>query len=297
MSHVLSRPSLASAAHLILCVLALSASMAGAAQSPERIPETPEQQIFNLYQRVTALEQQVATLRERLARAEAGDVKRERQIGDLTGRVVALERKDDRDTSLPTEAPRERATGTMAMAPFVILNEDGQPILEVRSGSAPALTLFGGNPHAKLVTVDDRGVSYFNKAGKAIGRLGIGEGQAGELLLGTQAGDVSASLFASSEGAGLHLRFGNGTPMANLNRHGLAFYDAKAGATAVIGLQKDGSGMLQLSNAAGKPSVEAGADPDGVGWVHAGPLYRCMAMAGPTVMAGGVPDCLRGKLK
>lgn len=51
------------------------------------------------------------------------------------------------------------------------------------------------------------------------------------------------------------------------------------------------SGLIQLFDANGTTMIEAGTNPDGVGTLHAGPMYKCVPISGVLPV---LPDCVVG---
>lgn len=179
-------------------------------------------------------------------------------------------------------------------APFIVTDDKGRAIFEVVSSDSGAeLRFFSNHPDFHNVTIDRRGISFTSgDSSQAVARLGPGDG-GGQLLLGGPSGNVSAGLFGFEGDASLQL-----VSIGSLSRRGLQLLNPKDGGTAaVFSTQTDGGGGFQLSDKSGTTVLQAGSDFDGKGYIYAGPIFRCMNMAGPTAMAGAVPDCIRGKLE
>jgi hypothetical protein len=243
---------------LATCVLAVIAGTSLAqAKPPPKKTPTQAQQIDALWRRIEQLEQTLNLVRQ--------------QTALLNGHDQALK------------------------APFIVTDDEGRAIFEVMSSdtSGAALHFFSNRPDFHNVTIDRRGISFtIGDSNQAVARLGPTD-SGGQLLLGGPSGNVSAGLFGYEGDASLQL-----ISIASLSRRGLQLLNPKDGGTAaVFGTQTDGGGGFQLSDKSGTPILEAGSDYDGKGFIHAGPIFRCMNMAGPTAMAGAVPDCIRGKLE
>ena len=146
-------------------------------------------------------------------------------------------------------------------------------------------------------------LSVMNSAGKPVaGLLGSGGG-GGTVAVAASSGATLAQMTVGTEGRGLVQvnSVNGGSPLAVLtqavDRAGglLQIYNEKT-PVANVTVGGTGAGYLQLSDASGNPTVEAGTLSDGNGTVRAGPTYQCLpvTLSGPISF---VPNCIMGGQK
>ena len=158
-----------------------------------------------------------------------------------------------------------------------------------------------GTPVGVMRAAGESGaLSVMNGAGKAVAGLLGGGAAGGTVAVATSAGATMARMTVTDDGRGLfqvQARNGGG-PIAvltqNVERAGglLQIYNSGA-SVANLTVGSAGAGYLQLSDASGNPTVEAGTLTDGNGTVRAGPNYQCLpvTLSGPISF---VPNCIMG---
>jgi hypothetical protein len=195
---------------------------------------------------LTALRQRVAALSEQLAttQREAGS-----RADALAQRIAALEASPRNPSAKPNQP------ATRVVAPFEVVDPAGKTILAVRA-SPRGLTLLDDQGRT-IVAASALASGGFVKALAADGTLqtimGVNGKFAGFVL---RDGDQSRGTLAIAE---------DGKPILNMSNDNHVVVVALTQAAS-------GGGYLQLGNAAGSSTVEAGTTADGVGLVRAYPL-------------------------
>jgi hypothetical protein len=291
----------------ILVLLALltctyvATTLAASAPTPTRIPGSPEEAMLNVYQRLTALEQQVKSLQQQLAAEQAKNVEQTArlkavmgEVAGVVGRVMGLEsRLENVENAAPGESPEPKQEMTSianrVVAPFEVVTKTGKPILLVTedSSSSKARITIGINADANTGQIMLR-----DKHGRrlaAMAELTIG---GGFVTLG-QSGDVVSLIGVDSDGqGGILLRNGKGTPLFEAGRGGARIYNNDEKIIAGLSVGPAGSGVLELMDATGEKRVEAGTTTEGLGIVRAGPAFKCGPS--PQAMGLGLADCILG---
>jgi hypothetical protein len=166
-----------------------------------------------------------------------------------------------------------------------------------------ALTIMNsaGTAVASMRAAGETGaLSVMNSAGKPVAGL-LGSGAGGGIVgVATSSGATLAQMSVSEDGRGLVQVYSpkSGSPLAVLtqaaDRAGglVQIYNEKT-SVANLTIGGAGAGYLQLADASGTPSVEAGTLADGNGTVRAGPTYQCLkaTLSGPI---STVPNCIMG---
>jgi hypothetical protein len=170
----------------------------------------------------------------------------------------------------------------------------GNKLLRLNAESGFTLYRTDGTASGKW---DAAGIAVLGDGGsKALARLGR-SAAGSNLLLGTASGKRLLAFSATEQGALIELNHLDSSVAGKWDSAGVFVHNSAGGRAVGLSSRPSGNGILQVNNAGGGVSVEAGTTDEGVGMVIAGPRYRCVAVAGPTAMVGAVPDCLKGKLK
>ncbi|HKS58056.1 MAG TPA: hypothetical protein VJS12_22355 [Steroidobacteraceae bacterium] len=292
---------------LTLLTCASTATTPLAAQptpAPTRIPGTPEEAMLGVYQRLTALEQQVKSLQQQVAAEKATNVEQAARIKaiigevmDLVGRVGSLESTRS-EMSPPTQSSESRqevpppaptSVVNRIVAPFEVVTKTGKPLLLVTedSSSSKARITIGINADANTGQITLR-----DKTGRrlvAMAELTIG---GGFVTLG-QGGDVLSLIGVDEDGqGGILLRNDKGTRVFEAGRGGARIYNTDEKIIAGLSVGPQGGGVLELMDPAGEKRVEAGTTTEGLGIVRAGPAFKCGPS--PQVMGLGLADCIMG---
>ena len=139
-------------------------------------------------------------------------------------------------------------------------------------------------------------VSVRNSQKTAVAGLATTGGGAGVVIVANGAGATLAHMGTTSDGRGeIKVLDAGGAVLAAMakspdsNGGAIEVYNGKA-AVAHIRSGASGGGYIQLTDGGGRPAVEAGVGPSGVGVVRAGPNYKC----GSNYLGLKVPDCIVG---
>ena len=166
-----------------------------------------------------------------------------------------------------------------------------------------ALTIMNsaGTPVAVVRAAEEAGaLSVRNSTGKAVAGLLGGGASGGTVAVATSNGATMAQMSVSDDGRGLFQVFARtgGRPIAVMTQAvehvgGLLQISNSGNVVANLTVGGQGAGYLQLTDASGNPTVEAGTLPDGNGTVRAGPTYQCLpvTLSGPISF---VPNCIMG---
>lgn len=292
---------------LILLTCAPAAATLAAAQptpTPTRIPGTPEEAMLGVYQRLTALEQQVKSLQQQLAAERATNVEQAARIKaiigevmDLVGRVGSLESSrsemlaptQSSEPKQETPPPAPTSVANRIVAPFEVVTKTGKPLLLVTedSSTSKARITIGINADANTGQVMLR-----DKTGRrlaAMAELSIG---GGFVTLG-QSGGVMSLIGVDEDGqGGILLRTDKGTRLFEAGRGGARIYNSDEKIIAGLSVGPQGGGNLELMDPAGEKRIEAGTTTEGLGIVRAGPAFRCGPS--PQAMGLGLADCIMG---
>jgi hypothetical protein len=118
----------------------------------------------------------------------------------------------------------------------------------------------------------------------------------GAVVAANASGAVLAQMGATSDGRGeIKVLDAGGALLAAMAKApdtGGGAVEIFNGKVAVVNIRpgKSGGGYIQLLDAGGRSTVEAGSGPEGVGVVRAGPNYKC----GSDYLGLKVPDCIVG---
>ena len=223
--------------------------------------------------------------------------------GDAGGGRIGIWRSGKRVVDITTDAASDgsglvsiNTPSGQSVARLSTVDGAGELVLSNASGTRLALVGAKGGAGA---------VSVMNSAGKAVaGLLGSGAG-GGAVAVATSNGATVAEMSVSDDGRGLfqvHAR-GGGRALAVMTQAtdrvgGIVQISNASTEVASLTVGSQGAGYLQLTNASGGPTVEAGTLPDGVGQVRVGPYYKCLPVQPATPVIGfGLPDCLMGGRK
>jgi hypothetical protein len=139
-------------------------------------------------------------------------------------------------------------------------------------------------------------VSVRNSQKAAVAGITTTAGGAGAVLVTNGAGATLVQMGTTADGRGeVKVLDGGGALLAVMakspdsNGGAIEVYNGKV-AVANIRPGAAGGGYIQLTDAGGRPAVEAGVSPAGVGVVRAGPNYKC----GSNYLGLKVPDCIVG---
>jgi hypothetical protein len=143
-------------------------------------------------------------------------------------------------------------------------------------------------------------LSVMNSSGTPVAGLIGSEASGGTVAVAPPGGATVAAMRVSEDGRGLfqvHAK-GGGTPLAVLTQSTervgglIQIYNAST-SVANLTVGASNGGYLQLADASGNPTVEAGTLPGGAGVVRAGPTYRCIPSPSlPNISL--LPDCIMG---
>lgn len=260
--------------------------------------------MLNVYQRLTALEQQVKSLQQQLAAQQAKDAEQAArlkavtgEVADVLGRVLSLEasRPETRDPTESTEPkqqispPVPTSIANRIVAPFEVVTKAGKPLLLVTedSSTSKARITIGINADANTGQILLR-----DKSGRrlvAMAELSVG---GGFLTLG-QSGDILSLIGVDPDGeGGILLRNANGKPAFEAGRGGARIYNSDEKIIAGLSIGPQGGGILELMDPTGEKRVEAGTTTEGLGIVRAGPGFKCGPS--PQAMGLGLADCIMG---
>jgi hypothetical protein len=201
----------------------------------------------------------------------------------------------------------------------VVVGSDGIPRVAIWSGDTrvAVMTVDVANGKAGLLEInspagktaarvssgsDGAGaVKVMGAAGRPVAGVLGNAASGGTVVVATPAGQSLAQMSVSSDGRGLVQIFGRGDrPVAVLTQAtetpgGLLQISNTAGPVANVTVSSRGGGYFQLNDASGRPTVEGGTLPSGLGMLRAGPAYKCApAQASTPIIAVGLPDCIVG---
>ena len=201
------------------CAVIISASWTLRAQTPARMPGTPEEQILSLLQRVTALEQRAAALERR----STNRVKAPFEVVDDAGRIVFnVEAAGSRSFQLWTAGGKAVAVGSAldtggffkALSPdqsrSVVVGVNGSVFTGVVSRQ-------GEKPRASLgIGADGKAFMDIATESAIVGHFGQGAAGGGLLQLANPGGNAQVEAGVLASGAGIVRTFPNGNPGAGL---------------------------------------------------------------------------------
>jgi hypothetical protein len=290
---------------LLTCTY-VATTLAASAPTPTRIPGSPEEAMLNVYQRLTALEQQVKSLQQQLAAQQAKNVEQAARlkavigevmalvgsVGNLDGRVQSLEANRP-ETPVPSDSkePKQEMTSiaNRIVAPFEVVTKAGKPLLLVTedSSSSKARITIGINADSNAGQILLR-----DKSGRrlvAMAELSVGGG----FLTLSPSGEVLSLIGVDPGGeGGILLRNAQGKPAFEAGRGGARIYNNDEKIIAGLSLGPQGGGILELMDPTGEKRVEAGTTTEGLGIVRAGPGFKCGPS--PQAMGLGLADCIMG---
>ncbi len=205
----------ACAALFMASVVSIAGSWTLGAQTPARMPGTPDEQILSLLQRVTALEQR------------SSRVKAPFEVVDNAGKVVLrVEATPLRGLHLFTAAGQVVATAVALDTGGVFKtwssDRSGQVSLGVNGKTFAGLLVRaseGGKPLGLLGMAENGRVSLeiSNDSGTVVSQLGVNSSGSGILEIGNAAGFAMAQAgVLNGSGAGIFRTFPNGNPAAGL---------------------------------------------------------------------------------
>ncbi|MEO6212058.1 MAG: hypothetical protein ABIP65_00395 [Vicinamibacterales bacterium] len=206
----------ACAALFIASVVSIAGSWTLRAQTPARMPGTPDEQILSLLQRVTALEGRSSRVRapfevvddagKVVLRVEATPPLRGLQLFTAAGQIVATGVALDTGGVFKTWSP----------------DRSGQVSLGVNGKTFAGLLIRaseGGKPRGMLGMAENGRVSLeiSNDSGTVVSQLGVNKTGNGILEIGNAAGFAMAQAgVLNGSGAGIFRTFPNGNPAAGL---------------------------------------------------------------------------------
>lgn len=191
----------------------IAASWTLRAQTPTRMPGTPEEQILSLLQRVTALE-----------RRSSARVKAPFEVVDDAGKVVfGVTANPVRGFYLLTAAGQIVATGSsLDTGGFLrIFSPDHSKSVSIGPGNAltGVVAFQGEKRRASLGFAATDGKAFLqlhNDNGTVVSHLGQGASGGGLLQLASPGGNAQVEAGVLAEGAGIVRTFPNGNPGAGL---------------------------------------------------------------------------------
>lgn len=195
------------------------------------------------------------------------------------GTVVLSDQKGNPVASMGVEGEDSNATGAVT-----VMSAMGKDIAKMSADK--------GTNAGKL--------NIMNAEGKpVVGLIGGGKG-GGTVAVANSTSVPLAEMSVSSDGGrGLFQINRDQKPIAVLTEAverpgGLLQISNLNGPVANVTV-REGGGYLQLTNASGLPTIEAGTLPSGAGTVRAGPFFKCSPLQASTpVLTFGLPDCLVG---
>lgn len=225
-----------------------------------------------------------------LARLDGSDDGGSLAISDEEGKEVAQMGVESGNGYVATLDPKgysEVELGT---------SDAGEPQLGVmhKGKLRAALGMSTGAGHLSVSNAKDKIVANVTGAGTKDG---------GAVIVGNGSGQGVVSMTSGADNRGLVQVFhpgGKSLVVLTEDAHG-GLLQIKSGAgipVAHLMTAVDGGGYWQLTDPAGNPVVDAGAEKSGRGLVRAGPHYLCTPPVG-TAMVGValLPDCIRGVAK
>ncbi len=218
--------------------------------------------------------------------------------GDAGGGRLGIWRGGKRVVDITTDA---EAGGSGLVS---INTPSGQSLARLSAADGAGELLLSNAQGARLAVLGSKNgagaATVMNSAGKpAAGLLGSGAG-GGIVGVAGSSGVTLAQMSVTDDGRGLVQIFSprSGSPLAVLTQAadrvgGLVQISNEKTSVANLTVGGAGAGYLQLADATGNPTVEAGTLPDGNGTVRAGPTYQCLkaTLSGPI---STVPNCIMG---
>jgi len=218
--------------------------------------------------------------------------------GDAGGGRLGIWRGGKRVVDITTDA---EAGGSGLVS---INTPSGQSLARLSTADGAGELLLSNAQGARLAVLGTKNgagaATVMNSAGKpAAGLLGSGAG-GGIVGVASSSGATLAQMSVTDDGRGLVQVFSprSGSPLAVLTQAadrvgGLVQISNEKTSVANLTVGGAGAGYLQLADATGNPTVEAGTLPDGNGTVRAGPTYQCLkaTLSGPI---STVPNCIMG---
>jgi len=292
---------------LVLLTCAPAATTLAAAPptpTPTRIPGTPEEAMLGVYQRLTALEQQVKSLQQQVAAERATNVQQAARIKAIIGEVMALigrvgslessrsEMPAPTESSQPKQEmppPGPTSIANRIVAPFEVVTKAGKPLLLVTEdpSTSKARITIGINADANTGQVMLR-----DKSGRRLAAMAELSSGGGFVTVG-QSGNVVSLIGIDPDGeGGILLRNAKGTKVFEADRGGTRIYNGDEKIIAGLSVGPGGAGRLELMNPAGEKRLEAGTTTEDLGTVRAGPAFKCGPS--PQVMGLGLADCIVG---
>jgi hypothetical protein len=298
-----------------LCISLIAS--AAIAQTPSRVPDTPETQIYNLIQRVNALESQVVALRSQLDAKTPTRVTAPFEVVDRAGRpIVQVIENGTFGRSLIVKNPAgggsvithdaliiQQQNTQMGVHLYAssgggrlqLSDEQGRAYLVAdNDGSSPSFSL--ERTSKTLVSLDERGVRYRNGTGSVVALLGAARDGSGTVIVGNADGKSAIEMHYNQDPV-IAMFHPDGTNAGYFGGNGVLIYNKTGGAVAQLGFGNGGDGQLNLFANSGAHVLEAGTlSSDGTGIVRVGPHYKCTAsMGGPTAGIVALPDCIKGR--
>jgi len=259
--------------------------------------------MLGVYQRLTALEQQVKSLQQQVAAERATNVEQAARIKaiigevmDFVGRVMRLEASRS-EMPAPTESsepkqempPASTSIANRVVAPFEVVSKAGKPLLLVTEDSptSKARITIGLNADTNTAQIMLR-----DKSGKRLAAMTEFSSGGGFVTVG-QSGNVASLVGVQADGeGGILLRNAKGTAVFEADHGGMRIFNGDEKIIAGVSVGPGGAGLLELMNAAGDKRLEAGTTTEDLGIVRAGPAYKCGPS--PQVMGLGLADCIMG---
>lgn len=254
---------------VLLALLVLTHATGARAQVPSHIPSTPDQQIFNLIKRVTALEQRNAALEQKVAMLEGSKVKAPFQVLDAAGHPIFRVAEGE-----PVGADVV-VVGGAKHGLYVLNSGNGNRVVAVgesSTGDGALVVRDAAGQGIFMVTPTDPGhmAKFLAQGGVAVG----GSAEAHGLFVLNDKGESVAALGHGPDGTGaLAIRNEQGKTQARLDGHGSLTLADNAGKDVVvaaaaldsssdvpISLGKGHHGGYIISAKSGNVRAEIGAD-------------------------------------
>jgi len=268
---------------IALCVGAdrvVRVAQAGACAAGEtRLLVAPDQaadaRVAQLSQQVQQLQQRVAQLeRELAARSEADQAQiaeLNQQVGQVRGQLAQTDQRiANLERARPDQSP---GPANRVTAPFEVVDQEGNPIFRVREDPRGFALMV---PSGEIVAVSSAlPTGGFFKA--------LSADQSRVVITAVNGDNAFVAVREGDEPRGTLTLLGDGKPYLVLtNDNG----------TEILALTQgeSGGGYIQLTDASGTPTLEAGTTAAGVGVVRAGPTYNCSGKMGLIA-----PDCIVGR--
>jgi len=195
------------------------------------------------------------------------------------GSVLLSDQKGTPVASIGVEGEDSNATGAVT-----VMNSNGKDIAKMSANketNAGKLSIMNpeGKPVVGLIGGGKGGgaVAVANSASMPLAEMSVSvDGARGMFQVNKNQKPVAVLTEATERPGGLLQIYNLNGPVANLTA-------------------REGGGYLQLTNASGLPTVEAGTLTSGAGTVRAGPFFKCSPFQASTpLLTYGLPDCLVG---